>query len=112
MGFNYFSIASEDRKTMYFFFTSRHERKERLEGLRTFSTMLYDLHKEIDRVVGIATENLHSSSGRSFDFILIEGIIREKDENLLKQFKETFFKDLEYNRLYDFPDDKPQIIIQ
>ena len=111
LGFNYFSIASEDRKTLYFFLCSRHERHKRLEELRTFSTLLYDICKDIDRVVGVATENLHSDSGRSFDYILLEGIVREQDEKLLKKFKETFFKDMEYNQLYDFPDDKPQIII-
>ncbi|RPI19198.1 MAG: hypothetical protein EHM58_02455 [Ignavibacteriae bacterium] len=110
LGYNYFSIASKDKKTMFFFLCSRHNREKRLEELQIFSTTIYDLHKDINRVIGIATENLHSATGRSFDYILIEGIVREQDEDFLKEAKHTFFKNMEYISLHDFPDENLSII--
>lgn len=106
--FNYFTSFSEDRKKAYFFLSTALSAEKRKEVLLTLSTCLYDLYNEIQTVVGVATENMHSTKGRSYDFIYIKDIERDNDIEHIKTCKQ-FFDELRFEKIYDFPSDKPRL---
>jgi len=93
---------------MYVFLASRHSRKKRIEELAVICDCINNID-EADCIIGIATENLHSKNGRSFDFIIIGGRPKDTDPEAIEKCRQLFGQ-MQFELIYDFPKEKPRII--
>ncbi|MCH7820356.1 MAG: hypothetical protein IIB40_12535, partial [Candidatus Marinimicrobia bacterium] len=107
LGFNYFAYRTEDVSIFYLFLASRHIRKERMEELTEVAYRLNNI-TDAECIIGIATENYNTKSGRSFDFIMLDGIEKDERKESILLSKESF-GNINPTRIYDFPKDKPVI---
>lgn len=108
-GFHYFCVKHDSLKIYYVFATSRLDRRERFKKLMILVDCINNI-TDADFVVGLATDNFGSKDSYSNDFIFLEGTSKSQDSNVIENCKK-FFKTPNYETCYDFPSDKPKILL-